>query len=112
MTDPYRFISSPDAPGATTTDDPAPTGAPAPTADQNGDGQPSEAAAAAAPAPAEAPSAAEVRFQSCRWRKAETPPFCSHPEVLPFAGTTGFKPDAWCPGCAFYKLRRNPRRDY
>jgi hypothetical protein len=57
-------------------------------------------------------SAAEARFQSCRWRKPETPPYCSHPEVLPFAGTNGFKPDAWCPSCAFYKLRRNPRRDY
>lgn len=58
------------------------------------------------------PSEAEARFQSCRWRKAETPPYCSHPEVLPFAGTNGFSPESWCPGCAFYKLRRNPRRDY
>jgi hypothetical protein len=58
------------------------------------------------------PNEAEQRFQSCRWRKAETPPFCSHPEVLPFAGTNGFSPDSWCPGCAFYKLRRNPRREY
>jgi hypothetical protein len=57
-------------------------------------------------------SEAEARFQSCRWRKAETPPFCSHPEVLPFAGTNGFNPESWCPSCAFYKLRRNPRRDY
>jgi hypothetical protein len=90
MTDPSR-LPAPPAQGATTTDEPGET----PT-----------------PAPAEAPSAAEARFQSCRWRKAETPPYCSHPEVLPFAGTTGFKPEAWCPGCAFYKLRRNPRRDY
>ena len=117
MTDPYRFIPTSDAPGATTTDDP-PTGSPAPQADHNGDAAPAASADGtatappSAPAPAEAPSAAELRFQSCRWRKPETPPFCSHPEVLPFAGTTGFKPDAWCPGCAFYKLRRNPRREY
>jgi hypothetical protein len=95
MTDPSRFIAPPGT-GATTTDEPAT----------------SDASADATPAPAEAPSAAEARFQSCRWRKAETPPYCSHPEVLPFAGTTGFKPDAWCPGCSFYKLRRNPRREY
>jgi hypothetical protein len=24
------------------------------------------------------------------------------------AGTTGFDPEAWCPDCAFYKLRRTP----
>jgi hypothetical protein len=65
-----------------------------------------------APESPQPPSEADARFQSCRWRKAETPPYCSHPEVLPFAGTNGFKPEAWCPGCAFYKLRRNPRRDF
>ena len=36
--------------------------------------------------------------------------YCTHRDVLPFAGTTGFKADAWCPDCAFYKLRRAPRK--
>jgi hypothetical protein len=111
MTDPSRFVVPPDlASASTATDDPAPA-AGTPTADPS----PVTPEAAAAPAPPAAPaepSAAELRFQSCRWRKAETPPFCSHPEVLPFAGTNGFSPDSWCPNCAFYKLRRNPRRDY
>jgi hypothetical protein len=26
------------------------------------------------------------------------------------AGTTGFDPQAWCPDCQFYKLRRNPKK--
>jgi hypothetical protein len=108
MTDPLRFIVPPDAVSSpTATDEPgtavdAPVTTPEPAQPNGG---------APAPTPA-TPSAAELRFQSCRWRKAETPAFCSHPEVLPFAGTNGFKPESWCPSCAFYKLRRNPRRDY
>jgi hypothetical protein len=26
------------------------------------------------------------------------------------AGTTGFDPEAWCPDCTFYKLRRTPKK--
>ena len=58
-------------------------------------------------------SAAFVRFRSCRWHQ---PPengnaeFCTHREVKPYAGTTGFDPDAWCPDCQYYKLRRAPRK--
>ena len=36
--------------------------------------------------------------------------FCTHRDVLPFAGKEGFKPDSWCPECAFYKLRRTPKK--
>jgi hypothetical protein len=60
-------------------------------------------------------TAAQSRFQSCRWRKppeAGSAPYCTHRDVLPMAGTTGFNPDSWCPDCVFYKLRRVPRRDY
>jgi hypothetical protein len=33
--------------------------------------------------------------------------------VLPFAGKEGFVAESWCPECAFYKLRRTPKkRDY
>ena len=30
--------------------------------------------------------------------------------VVICAGTTGFKPEAWCPDCGFYKLRRTPKK--
>lgn len=58
-------------------------------------------------------SAAFVRFRSCRWHQ---PPengnteFCTHREVKPYAGTSGFDADAWCPDCQYYKLRRAPRK--
>ena len=58
-------------------------------------------------------SAAFVRFRSCRWHQ---PPengnteFCTHREVKPYAGSTGFDADAWCPDCQYYKLRRAPRK--
>lgn len=58
-------------------------------------------------------SAAFVRFGSCRWQQpAEegNAAFCTHREVKPYAGTTGFDPDAWCPDCQYYKLRRAPKK--
>ena len=58
-------------------------------------------------------SAAVVRFQSCRWRKAAedgVPDHCTHRDVLPFAGKEGFVAESWCPDCAFYKLRRTPKK--
>ena len=72
-------------------------------------------------APAEPPvtsdhpeSAAFVRFRSCRWQqpKDEASPheFCTHREVKPYAGTSGFDADAWCPDCQYYKLRRAPKK--
>jgi hypothetical protein len=58
-------------------------------------------------------SAAVERFRSCRWYRAaddSQPECCSHRDVLPLAGTTGFDPEAWCPECTFYKVRRTPRK--
>ena len=56
-------------------------------------------------------SAAVERFRSCRWRATpDTGEFCTHRDVLPFAGKEGFKPDSWCPECAYYKLRRTPKK--
>jgi hypothetical protein len=58
-------------------------------------------------------SPAVERFRSCRWRvlaEDETADHCSHRDVHPFAGTAGFSPEAWCPDCAFYKLRRTPKK--
>ena len=63
---------------------------------------------------AEAPvvSAAVTKFKSCRWRRPpeDGPECCGHRDVLPMAGTTGFDPQAWCPDCSFYKLRRTPKK--
>ena len=63
---------------------------------------------AKAPAPV---SPAVEKFRSCRWRATpEDGEFCTHRDVLPFAGKEGFKPESWCPECAFYKLRRTPKK--
>ena len=61
---------------------------------------------------APAQSAAVVRFKSCRWRRPpeDGPECCGHRDVLPMAGTSGFDPEAWCPDCTFYKLRRTPKK--
>jgi hypothetical protein len=65
-------------------------------------------------APAQpAVSEAVVKFRSCRWRKpAEdgSPECCSHRDVLPITGVHGFDPEAWCPECTFFKLRRTPKK--
>jgi hypothetical protein len=65
--------------------------------------------AAASDQPAANP--AVEKFKSCRWRATpEQGDFCTHRDVLPFAGKIAFKPDSWCPECAFYKLRRTPKK--
>ena len=75
---------------------PAEPAAPDPTPDAN------------APVPV---SAAVEKFKSCRWRAApEDGEFCTHRDVLPFAGKDGFVAESWCPDCAFYKLRRTPKK--
>ena len=72
------------------------------------------AAAGPPPATSDVPqSASLVRFRSCRWMQpAENgnTEFCTHREVKPYAGTTGFDADAWCPDCQYYKLRRAPKK--
>ena len=85
--------------------------------DDNTFGTPSPVSAPVEPAGSAATlSPAVQRFQSCRWRRqAENgiPECCGHRDVLPMTGTNGFDPEAWCPECAFYKLRRTPKkRDY
>ena len=68
------------------------------------------AQASAEPAPSTLSPASE-KFQSCRWRATpDAGDFCPHRDVLPVAGKEGFKPDSWCPECAFYKLRRTPKK--
>ncbi|MCC7418422.1 MAG: hypothetical protein IT176_14895 [Acidobacteria bacterium] len=70
---------------------------------------PADPRSPAVPAPL---SAAVARFKSCRWRRPpeEGPECCGHRDVLPLAGTTGFDPEAWCPDCKFFKLRRTPKK--
>ena len=78
--------------------------------------EPQAGTPAEAPAPAAAPTPAPVspaveKFKSCRWRATpEDGEFCTHRDVLPFAGKDGFVADSWCPDCAFYKLRRTPKK--
>jgi hypothetical protein len=36
--------------------------------------------------------------------------FCTHQEVKPYAGTTSFDAEAWCPDCTHYKVRRTPKK--
>ncbi len=64
------------------------------------------------PAPTKAPvSDAVIKFRSCRWRcDPDQGEFCTHRDVLPFAGKEGFVADSWCPECGFYKLRRTPKK--
>lgn len=64
------------------------------------------------PAPTESlVDPAVVKFKSCRWRaQPDEGEFCTHRDVLPFAGKEGFKAESWCPECAFYKLRRTPKK--
>jgi len=70
-----------------------------------------------APGPSPVEDAASVspavaRFKSCRWRRPpeDGPECCGHRDVLPMAGSTGFDPEAWCPDCQFYKVRRVPKK--
>jgi hypothetical protein len=68
---------------------------------------------AAEPGGAASASGAVQRFQACRWRKPPengSPDCCTHRDVLPLTGTKGFDPEAWCPDCRFYKLRRTPKK--
>ena len=58
-------------------------------------------------------SLAKQRFESCHWQqpaKDGEPAFCTHQDVKPYAGTAGFNPEAWCPDCEHYKLRRIPKK--
>ncbi len=65
----------------------------------------------ALPSDAAVGSPSVEKFKSCRWRAApDVGDFCTHRDVLPFAGKEGFVPDSWCPECAFYKLRRTPKK--
>ncbi len=92
----------------------APADAPAAPQDALRASAPALASATLAPAPAAATeSPAWGRFRSCRWHQPKengNSEFCTHREVKPYAGTSGFDADAWCPDCQYYKLRRSPKK--
>lgn len=90
-------------------DDPNPFGPPVSAEPDSAEPKPE----GTTPQPA-ALSPAVAKFKSCRWRcDPEAGEFCTHRDVLPFAGKEGFVAESWCPECAFYKLRRTPKkRDY
>jgi hypothetical protein len=102
------FAPSP-SPGPSTSSGPAAAPASGPSA--SAAGTVGAAPDAASPAVEEPVAPAVVKFKSCRWRcSPEDGEFCTHRDVLPFAGKEGFKADSWCPECAFYKLRRTPKK--
>ena len=74
---------------------------------------PASPGSAPAQASVETPALSEavIKFKSCRWRRPpeDGPECCGHRDVLPIAGTS-FNPDAWCPECQFFKLRRTPKK--
>ena len=54
-----------------------------------------------------------ARFTSCRWHATQDnsgADYCSHRDVLPYAGMNGFNPEAWCPDCEFFKVRRTVKK--
>ena len=103
MDDTNQFLPADGLPPRATSPDPGGAEAAGPNAN------PVEAPAAAPSAPAVSP--AVEKFKSCRWRATpEDGEFCTHRDVLPFAGKEGFNADSWCPECAFYKLRRTPKK--
>jgi hypothetical protein len=57
-------------------------------------------------------SPAVVRFKSCRWHESPDSgaSYCSNRDVLPFAGRISFNPEAWCPDCKFYKVKRKVKK--
>ena len=72
---------------------------------------PDSAAPSSEPDQPPEPSPAVARFKACRWHaKDEALEYCSHRDVLPYAGKLAFTPEAWCPDCALYKLRRTPKK--
>ena len=84
---------------------PSPSSSPASSPGESPSAETAPAADAAVVAPA------VMKFKSCRWRcDPDDGEFCTHRDVLPFAGKNDFKADSWCPECAFYKLRRTPKK--
>lgn len=60
--------------------------------------------------PTESPAVA--RFKACRWHEKQEndPSYCANRDVLPFAGKNSFNPEAWCPDCKFYKVKRKVKK--
>jgi hypothetical protein len=58
-------------------------------------------------------SPAVARFYACRWHKPAdpaAPAYCTHRDVFPMAGATGFSAESWCVDCQYYKVKRVTRR--
>ena len=87
----------------------SPPGITTPSSESGPSPGPSDTHAVAPPSPVLSP--AVEKFKSCRWRcTPEDGEFCTHRDVLPFAGKEGFVAESWCPDCGFYKLRRTPKK--
>jgi hypothetical protein len=62
--------------------------------------------------PAETETPAVTRFKACRWHETQenAPSYCANRDVLPFAGRNSFNPEAWCPDCKLYKVKRKVKK--
>jgi hypothetical protein len=108
MMDEHKLAPADPVDGNVAADDSLTTGEPGAEPQAQAQGTPAAGAAPTAGAPV---SAAVEKFRSCRWRATpEDGEFCTHRDVLPFAGKDGFVAESWCPDCAFYKLRRTPKK--
>ena len=79
--------------------------------DESGSEPATDAQSVSKPAAAEDPTT--MKFKSCRWHAKQDDggaEYCSHRDVLPYAGMNGFTPEAWCPECAFFKVRRSVKK--
>jgi hypothetical protein len=106
----YNFNNDTFSPSPPRTESHGALGTSAPGTDTPGSPSPTSPPPASSDSPQ---SAALVRFRSCRWQQPKDEgngEFCTHREVKPYAGTTGFDADAWCPDCQYYKLRRAPKK--
>jgi hypothetical protein len=98
------------------TDDPKNDAADAPEPSEGASpvGRPDPLPASDSPATSADPNRltpAWARFRSCRWRSdPEDGEYCTHRDVLPYAGKEGFNPESWCPECPYFKLKRVARK--
>jgi hypothetical protein len=75
------------------------------------EGVASEGGATEEPAPVAETNPTLTRFKACRFHADDDgTEYCANRDVLPYAGKLSFAPEAWCPDCALYKLRRTPKK--
>lgn len=94
-----------------TPDHPTDPAEPVPPAGSSSTTEEPAEAAATEPEPVTEVDPVITRFKACRFHAEDDgKEYCSNRDVLPYAGKGGFTPEAWCPDCKLYKLRRTPKK--